>query len=224
MYWRGRVIELNDEPSVGERLYRLIYRTPSPSAAPSSWIVGLISDWIGGTSPGLRNVISGNGAGIYFQSGSNHVVQGNLIGTDRNGTAAVANGTGIRVQQSNDALIGGTTAQARNIITNRGIVVTTAARTRIQGNFIGTDRAGAADLGLVAEPSVFAGRIADLHAGIASERQTRLDGVLVPVLLPETGDAPRRLRDGRQLCGAPTRNGSPCRRWAQPNGRCLTHG
>ena len=28
MYWRGRQIELNDEPSVGERLYRLIYRTP----------------------------------------------------------------------------------------------------------------------------------------------------------------------------------------------------
>ena len=27
MYWRGRLIELNDEPSVGERLYRLIYRT-----------------------------------------------------------------------------------------------------------------------------------------------------------------------------------------------------
>lgn len=28
MYWRGRLIELNDSPSVGERLYRLIYRTP----------------------------------------------------------------------------------------------------------------------------------------------------------------------------------------------------
>jgi hypothetical protein len=28
MYWRGRLIELNDESSVGERLYRLIYRTP----------------------------------------------------------------------------------------------------------------------------------------------------------------------------------------------------
>ena len=28
MYWRGRRIELNDEPTVGQRLYRLIYRTP----------------------------------------------------------------------------------------------------------------------------------------------------------------------------------------------------
>ena len=103
---------------------------------------------IGGTSPGQRNVISGNGAGIYFQSGANHVVQGNFIGTNRNGTAAVPNGTAIQVQQSDDVLIGGTTVQQRNIIANvTGIVVTTAARTRIQGNFIGTDVTGTVALG-----------------------------------------------------------------------------
>ena len=103
---------------------------------------------IGGTSPGQRNVISGNGAGIYFQSGANHVVQGNFIGTNRNGTAAVPNGTAIQVQQSDDVLIGGTTTQERNIIANiTGIVVTTAARTRIQGNFIGTDVTGTVALG-----------------------------------------------------------------------------
>jgi hypothetical protein len=28
MYWRGRQIDLQSEPTVGERLYRLIYRTP----------------------------------------------------------------------------------------------------------------------------------------------------------------------------------------------------
>jgi hypothetical protein len=28
MYWRGRRIELSDAPSAGERLYRLLYRTP----------------------------------------------------------------------------------------------------------------------------------------------------------------------------------------------------
>ena len=103
---------------------------------------------IGGTSPGQRNVISGNGAGIYFQSGANHVVQGNFIGTNRNGTTAVPNGTAIQVQQSDDVLIGGTTVQQRNIIANiTGIVVTTAARTRIQGNFIGTDVTGTVALG-----------------------------------------------------------------------------
>ena len=28
MYWRGRRIDLPGEPTVGERLYRLIYRKP----------------------------------------------------------------------------------------------------------------------------------------------------------------------------------------------------
>lgn len=28
MYWRGRRIDLDQEPTVGERLYRLIYRRP----------------------------------------------------------------------------------------------------------------------------------------------------------------------------------------------------
>ena len=103
---------------------------------------------IGGTTSDRRNVISSNNAGIYFQSGSNHVVQGNFIGTDRTGTAAIPNGTGIQVQGSDDALIGGTTAQARNIIVgSTGIVLTVAARGRIQGNFIGTDVTGTADLG-----------------------------------------------------------------------------
>jgi hypothetical protein len=103
---------------------------------------------IGGTTPAARNVISGNLVGIYFQSGANHVVQGNFIGTNRTGTAAVANGTAIDVQQSDDVLIGGTTVQERNIIANiTGIVVSSAARTRIQGNFIGTDVTGTVALG-----------------------------------------------------------------------------
>jgi len=28
MYWRGRRIDLDSEPTAGERLYRLIYRQP----------------------------------------------------------------------------------------------------------------------------------------------------------------------------------------------------
>jgi hypothetical protein len=106
---------------------------------------------IGGNTPDLRNVISGNNSGIYFQSGTNQMVQGNFFGTNRHGTAAIANGTTITVQQSDDALIGGTTAAARNIIAGsgngRGILLASAARTRIQGNFIGTDVTGTTALG-----------------------------------------------------------------------------
>jgi hypothetical protein len=113
---------------------------------------------VGGTTPAARNVISGNSHGIFFQSGSNHVVQGNYIGTDRNGTAAVANGIGIIVQGSDDALIGGTTIQQRNIIaanTNaQGIRLSSAARSRIQGNFIGTDVTGTTALGFIGNAAV----------------------------------------------------------------------
>lgn len=105
---------------------------------------------IGGTTPAARNVISGNNKGIFFQSGSNHVVQGNFFGTDRNGTAAVANiGAGVTVQFSDDDLIGGTTVAARNIIAGNGsgISVESGNRTRIQGNYIGTDVTGTLPLG-----------------------------------------------------------------------------
>jgi hypothetical protein len=128
---------------------------PSGTAArPTN--IGIFADFntptsgmrIGGTSPAARNVISGNNTAIFFQSGSNHVVQGNFLGTDRNGTASIANGTGVSIQGSNDDLIGGTSVQARNIIASgRGVFAGLAARTRIQGNFIGTDVTGTVGFG-----------------------------------------------------------------------------
>jgi hypothetical protein len=104
---------------------------------------------IGGTSPALRNVISGNALGIVIQSGANQLVQGNFIGTDATGTNAIPNGTGVDVR-SNDNLIGGITAAARNVIgaNNTGVSVSPSTGNRIQGNFIGTDVTGAHALGL----------------------------------------------------------------------------
>src|SRR3989442_1071159 len=44
------------------------------------------SSRIGGTNAAARNVISGSNPALFFQSGTNHVVQGNFIGTDATGT------------------------------------------------------------------------------------------------------------------------------------------
>jgi hypothetical protein len=110
---------------------------------------------VGGTSPAVRNVISGNSTGVFIQSGTNDVVQGNFIGTDATGTAALANGTAVDVR-SDDNLIGGTSVAARNIIAGIGAnnggfggitVKSPAAGTQIQGNFIGTDVIGTKPLG-----------------------------------------------------------------------------
>src|SRR5207248_9776641 len=73
-----------------------------------------------------------------------NVVQGNLIGTDVTGTLALGNtGVGVSSGGSND-LIGGTTVDARNIISanNRGIDLGLGSNHTVQGNFIGTDVTG----------------------------------------------------------------------------------
>ena len=100
---------------------------------------------LGGTTPDARNLISGNvGPGISIQGGTGNVVQGNLIGTDVTGTMALGNtGPGITTNGSNN-LFGGTTVDARNIISgnNRGIDTGSGSNNTVQGNFIGTDITG----------------------------------------------------------------------------------
>src|SRR5262249_12250360 len=103
---------------------------------------------IGGTAAGDGNLISGNvGAGVVV-SGNYNVVQGNRIGTDVTGTAALGNDTGVSVSGSGNT-IGGTVAAARNVISgnkNSGIVISVGSNL-IQGNYIGTDDSGAKALG-----------------------------------------------------------------------------
>ena len=76
--------------------------------------------------------------------GSGHTVQGNLIGTDVTGTLALGNtAVGVVFNASNN-LIGGTTIDARNIISanGRGIDLFGGSNNTVQGNFIGTDVTG----------------------------------------------------------------------------------
>ncbi len=100
---------------------------------------------IGGTVQGAGNLISGNPRGITCTSAT--MVQGNLIGTDKNGTAAIGNGTGISASGP-DILIGGTLPGARNIISGNDLgVQISGMQSRVQGNFIGTDITGTVALG-----------------------------------------------------------------------------
>ena len=125
---------------------------------------------IGGTTPAARNLISGNSVGVIIRSGANQLVQGNFIGTDATGTAALANSNAIDLRSS-DNLIGGTSVGARNIIAGNGnsggISVNTdlvpPTGNRIQGNFIGTDVTGTHPLGF--SPAISLNSGADTQVG-----------------------------------------------------------
>jgi len=116
---------------------------------------------VGGTGAGDGNVISGNArdglqVGHLVTPPSAVLVQGNRVGTDASGSAPLGNlDYGIYVAAS-DSTIGGTTPTARNLASangdalfDHGIVVggTSTTGVLVQGNYVGTDAAGALDLG-----------------------------------------------------------------------------
>ncbi len=117
--------------------------------------IGTTGNLIGGTAPGDGNLISGNSAyGIELWTGATAtVIQGNRIGVNAAGTAALPNGSGgVHVASTGVAgsVIGGATAAARNVISGHsasnafGIQLSGAGVTGtvIQGNYIGTDVTG----------------------------------------------------------------------------------
>lgn len=110
---------------------------------------------IGGFAPGAGNVISGNGQqGILLekeegaeQAPGFNLIQGNFIGTNAAGTAALANTLhGIEVNAGVNNTIGGTALGARNIVSGnmqRGILITNGAtQNLVAGNFVGLNNAG----------------------------------------------------------------------------------
>ena len=112
---------------------------------------------IGGTAgTATRNVIGGNLQGGIFVTGNRATIQGNYIGLGSDGATAVANdGFGIRLLSSVGDQIGGTAADAGNVISGNDfrrdlhLLRPDGAITGdvIQGNFIGTDATGLTAVG-----------------------------------------------------------------------------
>jgi parallel beta-helix repeat protein len=102
---------------------------------------------LGNGTPGGRNLISGNtNFGIIQFSGIGLRIQGNYIGTNANGTAAVPNSTGVSISDADSAMIGGDqSAQQGNLISSNlvhGIYISGAASgNTVCGNVIGLNAA-----------------------------------------------------------------------------------
>ncbi len=121
----------------------------SPSNANGIYLKVATGAQIGGASPLDENVISGNsGFGIDIFVSTNTLVQGNLIGTNLAGTAAVPNGIGVLINnESTNNTVGGTTGTPNNVIsgnTTYGVEVSGAGTSGnvVEGDYIGTDITG----------------------------------------------------------------------------------
>jgi CSLREA domain-containing protein len=109
---------------------------------------------VGGTTAGAGNLISGNAHdGIVIVSSASNVIEGNLIGTNANGTAAFHNERGIIIQGGSVAnKIGDAVANAGNVISgNNGIGIglfgSTTMLNEVFSNYIGTKADGVNSLG-----------------------------------------------------------------------------
>jgi hypothetical protein len=107
---------------------------------------------IGGSTAAARNVISGNsgdGVRIDATAGTGNVIQGNYIGTNASGTAALPNGDFGIISSLSQTLIGGLTAATRNLVSGNahGGIYLEGNQNVVEGNYIGTDATGTRAVG-----------------------------------------------------------------------------
>jgi hypothetical protein len=112
-------------------------------------VVGAAATSIQGTAAD-PNVISDNSRGIDLEAGATGTdIEGNLIGLDAKGDAALGNGTGVYIADSSANLIGVATTNPNTISGNLYGVYITGSSTgnSVSGNYIGTDPTGLTALG-----------------------------------------------------------------------------
>jgi hypothetical protein len=173
------VVAMADDVTV--RACRVGVNAADDAARPNGTGVLVLSSnvLVGGPSAADANVLSGHaGAGVRvaFSPGSslpaNVVVQGNAIGTDASGSLDLGNGgDGVTVDEGTVSVLG-------NVISGNGrdgVRGEVQSRLRVEGNSIGTNRAGSAALANVGS-GVFVGGNGGTIGGAAAGQGNVISG------------------------------------------------
>ena len=128
---------------------------PGGTLARSNTLGGILlnsaNNRIGGTTTAARNVVSGSAfaSGITVVGAAGNTIQGNYIGLNAAGTAAIPNQfDGIRLTNATNTQIGGTAAGAGNVISGNALsgiqFLQTSTGNHVEGNRIGLNASGSA--------------------------------------------------------------------------------
>ena len=157
---------------------------------------GAAANTIGGTTAGARNLISGNteaGVALRGSGTSGNIVEGNDVGTDPSGSAAVGNGVGLLVSTAATGnTIGGTTAGARNVVSGNleeGVQLSGTGTTSnvVEGNYVGTSADGTAAVANANGVEITAGAKGNLIGGTSAGARNVVSGNLDGVALVGSG-------------------------------------
>lgn len=123
-------------------------------------LFGASNSIIGGGSPELGNLVSGNtgyGIVVFGSAATNNRIQGNIVGTNISGAVALANGfSGVLLDDGTFNNYVGTDSDGDqdetegNLLSGnglQGVVIRDAHTNVIAGNFIGTDLVGLSSIG-----------------------------------------------------------------------------
>ena len=126
---------------------------PNTGIQSGVFILNASNNTIGGVGSGARNVVSGNAQHaitVVGATANGNAIQGNFVGVDATGQAALANGgIGIDIVSAVNTLVGGFVG-GRNVISGNGNgmqIRTGATGTTVQHNYIGVNATGTAAIG-----------------------------------------------------------------------------
>ncbi len=143
----------------------------------------------GGTIRGLA-IVRFHDYGIWLDGCDNNIIQGNHVGIDAVGNTAKPNNYGIRVFNSSNNTIGGTTAAARNVVSGNATGIDVGGNGNVvQGNFIGTNATGTSALNNNGNGVVLQGVFTNnLIGGTAAGAGNLISGNQTGILINSSGN------------------------------------